>query len=158
MSVSVEQEIARLTGLPPDELRAEWHRWHTDEPLPGRLSRDLLVRTIAWKLQEKEFGHASTALTTRLEQLSRQLSRTGALDLEREAKVKIGTMLIREWRGQTYRVTAVDEGFQWNGQRYESLSEIARAITGVRWSGPRFFGLKQRARTVPGPQSSQRNA
>jgi hypothetical protein len=66
------------------------------------------------------------------------------LEIEREVQLKPGTSLIREWRGQTHRVTAMDEGFIWNGGSYNSLSEIARAITGTRWSGPRFFGLKQR--------------
>jgi len=40
----------------------------------------------------------------------------------------------------------VEEGFLWKGQRYRSLSAIARAITGAHWSGPRFFGLKSEAR------------
>jgi hypothetical protein len=53
---------------------------------------------------------------------------------------KPGTRLIREWRGQTHEVTVLDEGYEWQGVRYRSLSPIARAITGSRWSGPRFFG------------------
>jgi hypothetical protein len=147
MATDVATEIGRLTNLPLDELRAEWHQWHPDKCMPDRLSRDLLVRTIAWKLQEREFGKGPASLATRLDRLSKQLSGTGILDCEREAQVKNGTTLVREWQGQTYRVTALDDGFVWDEQRYVSLSEVARAITGVRWSGPRFFGLKQKHRS-----------
>ncbi|MBA3670231.1 MAG: DUF2924 domain-containing protein [Sphingomonas sp.] len=147
MSVPIKQRIDELARLPLEDLRSEWQRWHPDKSLPNRLPRDLLLRTIAWKMQEKQFGHVSSALIARLDKLSGQLSGSGSLDLEREIRLKTGTSIIREWHGQTYRVTALDEGFMWNEQRFESLSEIARAITGVRWSGPRFFGLKQRRRS-----------
>ncbi len=137
--------IARLRVLPLAELRAEWHRWHPQVQMPDRLSRDLLVRTISWKLQEQQYGAFPAALARKLDRFSDQLARSGSLDLERELRLKTGTKLIREWRGETYRVTAVDEGFLYDSQQYVSLSEVARAITGTRWSGPRFFGLKQRA-------------
>jgi Protein of unknown function (DUF2924) len=52
-------------------------------------------------------------------------------------------MLTREWNGVTHRVMVLENGFAWNGRKYDSLSEIARKITGTRWSGPRFFGLRQ---------------
>lgn len=52
-----------------------------------------------------------------------------------------GTRLVREWNGRTYHVDVIAGGFVWNGARYQSLSAIAREITGARWSGPRFFSL-----------------
>jgi Protein of unknown function (DUF2924) len=55
-----------------------------------------------------------------------------------------GTRLVREWRGVTHIVLIHADGIEWRGQRYRSLSVVARKITGARWSGPRFFGLKQR--------------
>jgi len=64
--------------------------------------------------------------------------------VERQAVVKPGTTLLREWGGQTYRVIVVEDGFIFRDQRFASLSEVAREITGTRWSGPRFFGLPQR--------------
>ena len=51
-------------------------------------------------------------------------------------------MLVREWHGVGHQVTILDNGVLYRGQRYRSLSEVARLITGCRWSGPRFFGLK----------------
>ncbi len=141
-NTAVSAEIARLFALPLPELKAEWHRWHPEIQMPERLPRDLLVRTIAWKLQEQQFGARPAKLIRQLDQLSKQLSRSGSLDIEREAHLKVGTVLVREWHGNTHRVTALDDGFLYEGQAYASLSEIARAITGTRWSGPRFFGLK----------------
>ncbi len=141
----VAREVSRLFELPLPELRSEWHRWHPERQMPARLSRDLLVRTIGWKLQEQVYGCSPPALTRKLERLAAQLERSGTLDIEREANLKPGTALVREWRGETYRVTATHDGFLYEGRPFESLSEVARAITGTRWSGPRFFGLKQRA-------------
>ena len=147
-------EIARLLSLPLVDLRAEWHRHHPGSQMPERLPRDLLVRAIAWNLQEREHGAFPAALTRRLERLSGQLSRSGTLDIEREVSLKAGTRLLREWHGKTCRVTVLEEGYLFEDRRYASLSHIARAITGARWSGPRFFGLKQRQRrgsaTEPG--------
>lgn len=57
-------------------------------------------------------------------------------------RIKPGTRLIRQWEGQTHHVTVGEAGFEYNGERYKSLSVIARLITGTRWSGPLFFGLK----------------
>lgn len=141
----VAREIDRLGLLPLRALREEWHRAFPDRQMPARLSRDLLVRTIAWKMQEEVFGRFPPALAKKLEKLSRQLRKSGTLDVERQAIVKPGTTLLREWKGQTYRVIAVEDGFIFRDQRFASLTEIACVITGTRWSGPRFFGLRQRS-------------
>jgi len=69
------------------------------------------------------------------------MARLVAFDREQTA-IKAGTILSREWNGAMHRVTAVDGGFLWNGNKYDSLSAIALAITGTRWNGPRFFGLR----------------
>lgn len=61
---------------------------------------------------------------------------------QNQIELKAGTILSREWNGITHRVIVVDDGFLWDGTRYDSLSAIAFAITGTRWSGPRFFGLR----------------
>ncbi len=114
--------------------------------IPERLPRDLLVRSLAWALQTRADGNLPPAVTRRLERMASQLARSGDLDLEREARLKPGTKLVREWRGRTYRVLVLEDGYVFEDRRYASLSHIARAITGTRWSGPRFFGLKQRSR------------
>jgi hypothetical protein len=58
--------------------------------------------------------------------------------------LKIGATLVRQWRGHTHTVLVRDDGFEYDGERYGSLSVIAKRITGAPWSGPRFFGLAKR--------------
>lgn len=62
-----------------------------------------------------------------------------------QVELKAGTILSREWNGITHRAIVIDDGFLWDGVRYDSLSAIAFAITGTRWNGPRFFGLRDTA-------------
>ena len=63
-------------------------------------------------------------------------------------RASAGTVLIREWRGVSHRVTVLDHDVVYRGRRYKSLSEVARTITGTHWSGPLFFGLKLRTKEV----------
>ena len=73
------------------------------------------------------------------------MDRDGDVTRNRVARLKPGAKLVREWRSKTHTVTVIDEGFEWKGRHWRSLSVIAREITGVHWSGPRFFGLKGKA-------------
>lgn len=73
-----------------------------------------------------------------------RLEKTGEVAGPRDLTIKSGTRLVRSWQGRTYHVLVLDDGFEHEGRRYESLSQIARAITGAHWSGPRFFGLRKR--------------
>jgi hypothetical protein len=59
-----------------------------------------------------------------------------------------GTLLVREWHGQSQRVMVLADGFAWNGKTYDSLSKVAFAITGTKWNGPRFFGLRDKVDRV----------
>lgn len=105
-------------------------------PVPKRLSRPFLRRFLAFELQAQERGGLPKGFVARLAKAVRDDRGPTSPAL------KPGGRLIREWNGVTYMVDVVNGGFLWNGQRYASLSPIARAITGARWSGPRFFGLK----------------
>jgi hypothetical protein len=136
-------EMARLAGLGIDELRSEWRRLHQTSP-PKRLSRDILLRGISYRLQERRHGGLSQA-TLRTLLSATAARRSFALQRRPRVAFKPGTRLVREWHGQTHTVLILDDGVEWRGQRYRSLSVVARAITGARWSGPRFFGLQARA-------------
>lgn len=138
--------LHHLMQAPLPDLRVEWQRWHPGLQLPSGLPRDLLVRSIAWQMQAKDHGGLPREVERQLERLAAQLAKSGDLEIEREVRLKPGTRLIREWRGQTYRVEVLKDGYLMEERRYASLSHVARAITGTRWSGPRFFGLKQRER------------
>jgi len=134
------EPLATLPDLTTPELRARWKRIFRTDP-PPKLSRDLLIRALAYQLQEEAEGGLDTRTKRRLGSLARSHEAGGTPTLP--SSLRPGTQLIREWRGRTHRVTVLAEGFDYAGRRYRSLSRIAREITGTRWSGPSFFGLKK---------------
>jgi hypothetical protein len=142
-AIDIGKALARLSDLTIFELRGEWRRLHRMPP-PMRLSRDLLTRGISYKLQELAYGGLSTATARKLERTSADPLSRGAAKPAPPISLKPGTRLAREWRGVTHMVLIHADGIEWRGQRYRSLSLVARKITGARWSGPRFFGLRQR--------------
>ena len=126
------------------ELRRAWRSLHHGGPPPG-LSRDLIIRGLADKLQQRAHAGASRALQRRLDILAGDFEK-GALSVNPGRVLKTGARLVRQWRGQTHTVLVGEDGFEYEGQRYRSLTVIAERITGAHWSGPRFFGLSKRAR------------
>jgi hypothetical protein len=109
------------------------------------VARDLLVLGVAWKIQEQAYGGLGAATKRRLADLAKAMEQDGDLARSRVARLKPGAKLIREWRGETHTVIVLEDGFEWRGKRWRSLSVIAREITGAHWSGPRFFGLNGKA-------------
>lgn len=132
-----EQGLAELDSLNLEALRMSWRRQLRCPP-PVR-SADLLRRLLAFKLQEAAHGGLPGELKQRLRAKS-----TSA----RKATLQPGTVLTREWRGETHVVEVRDGSFEHLGTSYASLSEVARVITGARWSGPRFFGLGKAERKL----------
>jgi hypothetical protein len=109
----------------------------------------LLIRAIAYRMQELAYGGPSKATLRKLLSLAKDLEMNGSLACEVDHSVRPGMRLVREWRGRLHTVTVTQEGFAFAGKRYASLSKIAHAITGAHWSGPRFFGLsRSRASTA----------
>ena len=129
---AIEAEIARIRSLPLDALRRRWRVMFGRTP-PAALSKDLLGRMMACRLQEQAFGSLDRESLRFLEGLARH----GAS----RRQLKPGTVLVRDYHGQRHTVTVAADGFNWQGTTYPSLSAIARAITGTAWSGPRFFAL-----------------
>lgn len=136
----LDQKLARMEGLTIFELRGEWRR-HLKMTPPMRLSRDLLLRGIAYRLQEKALGGLSRTCLRRLSVAPIDSGDSTYMKPKKALSLKPGTRLIREWHGVTHVVLVHPDGFEWEGRRHRSLSVIARAITGAHWSGPRFFGL-----------------
>src|SRR5213082_3344168 len=130
---AIEAEIARIRSLALDALRRRW-RVIFGRPPPAGLSKHMLGRMIAWRLQEQTFGGLDRESLSFLDGLARH----GGSPRRR---LKPGTVLFRDYQGQRHTVTVVPNGFDWQGTTYPSLSAIARAITGTAWSGPRFFAL-----------------
>ena len=134
----IEDEIADQST---PELRLAWRQLHRAGPSLG-LSRDLLIRALAYELQEPAHGGPSLALRRRLQSLA-GASEKGAVDPG--LVITAGTTLVRQWRGHTHTVLVHKDGFEHEGQLYRSLTAIAERITEAHWSGPRFFGLTKRA-------------
>ncbi|MDX2307996.1 MAG: DUF2924 domain-containing protein [Hyphomicrobium sp.] len=146
------RELADLPELDLDGLRWRWRRL-TGRAAPEHITKQLLIRMIAYRIQADAFGDLdgqSIKLLRRIaEQKAKDKAGTGLPTLEslnvssRGAKsLAPGTVIGREHGGTMHHVMVLAEGFAWNGVTYSSLSEVAFAITGTRWNGPRFFGVK----------------
>jgi len=142
-SQDLSQQIAGVQQLSLTELRAEWRRLFRTRP--PSLSRDLIIRAIAYRLQELAHGGLPKATRRKLASLANELKAEGQISADPGPQIKPGARLVREWRGRTHMVTVTDEGFDYAGRSYPSLTKVAYAITGARWSGPRFFGLRSSA-------------
>jgi hypothetical protein len=142
----LELEIARLRGLELPNLRAVWEKYH-GTAAPKTLRRDVLIRSILWQMQAKVFGGLKPATRKYLREVAdaarskTKANRPPPLPI----RIRPGTKLVRVWQDRTHTVTALDEGFEWQGKRYRSLSQIARAMTGTRWNGLVFFGVKRKS-------------
>jgi len=162
-ATGLEAELAELERLSLDDLRLRW-RNHWARFAPAHLSRGLLLRVMAYRLQAEAFGDLNRKTIRMLERvavgaadkLTAKGSASPGSDEHAEPKtssaraayepliLKPGALLIREWQGRLERVTVVDGGFAWNGATYPSLSAVAFAITGTKWNGHRFFGVRRR--------------
>jgi hypothetical protein len=138
----IEAEIAGLLDQSTQELRLVWRKSHRTEP-PSGMSRDLLIRSLAYDLQQRAHGSPNRVLRRRLQTLA-GASERGARSVAPGVVLKAGATLVRQWRCRTHTVLVGQNGFEYEGQRYRSLSVIAERITGAHWSGPRFFGVTKR--------------
>ena len=148
------EALSRLPKLDIHELREEWCRLYNLDASP-HLSRELLIRAVAYRIQEVALGGLRPQSQRQLRQVAMELKQTGAAAKRFRPQLKPGTRLIRAWQGRTYEVVVLDDGLSWQGTHFRSLSAIARKITGTAWSGPLFFGLKQnRSAGRRSPQAS----
>jgi hypothetical protein len=136
------EALSRLPKLDLRELREEWRFLYKTDASP-HLSRELLIRAVAYRMQEVALGGLRPEPQRQLRQIAQELKQTAEGAKRFRPQLKPGTRLLREWQGRTYEVVVLDDGFCWQGAQYRSLSAIARKITGTAWSGPLFFGLNQ---------------
>jgi hypothetical protein len=146
LDASLVSIVANLEGLDLDGLRRQWRAHLGGEP-PAHLSRWLLMKVLAYRLQSDAFGDLDRSIRRILR--SEKEDDVGAPFDRRPPQtreglgLKAGALLVREWNGRLERVMILEEGFAWNGQTFGSLSQIAKAMTGTNWNGHRFFGLRQ---------------
>jgi hypothetical protein len=160
-STACREALSRLPTLDIGELRQQWRALYKAEASP-HLSRELLVRAVAYRMQEVALRGLRPVRQRQLRQIAQQFKQTGSTNTPPRPELKPGTQLVREWQGRTYDVLVLDDGFSWQNTQYRSLSALARKITGTAWSGPLFFGLKpnraaaRRSSPVPGPAGARR--
>ena len=157
---ALEAEIRRLPNLSLLELR---HRWKTlfGHPAPKSLRRTFLARAVAYQMQVEAYGGLSVATKRRLLEIAHAVRNGDANAMLGSGRIKPGTQMIRQWQDTTHTVTALVEGFEWNGRNYKSLSAVANAITGTNWNGFAFFGIKRAAsgnKNASGPRRSNSRA
>jgi hypothetical protein len=141
------QVLARLAALqtaPTADLKQQWRELFGKEPPP--FNRPYLVSRLSYRVQELAYGGLKPETVDRLVALGEQLD-GGNVVLRRiraDSRPLAGTRLIREWQGVQHVVTVRVSDFEFEGRPYQSLSAIARHITGTRWNGWTFFGLRAR--------------
>jgi hypothetical protein len=145
---SMQEEIAHLRGLDLKGLQARW-RSVMGRPAPLHLPRHLMFGILAWRIQADALGDLDGESMRLLKQTASasaadQITPVLAIGDRRRRTLLPGTILSRDWNGQTHRVMVIAGAYAWDGKTYDSLSQVAFAITGTRWNGPRFFGLRDK--------------
>ncbi len=142
MQVSIAEQLSELETLSRADLVQRWEQVFGKRP-GLRTSKDLLLRSLGYRLQEQALGGLSTGTKRQLSRLENRLKEGQPLCPEPAARYKPGTRLVRLWKGEQHQVTVLEVGFEYGGEHYSNLSQIARRITGTQWSGPVFFGLRK---------------
>jgi len=138
----IMRQIKELQDKSFAELKQLWRDYYQAEPPPYR--RGFMAHALAYRIQELTYGGLSNKAENRLNDLLAEAK--GAKTKRRVAPAKIpvaGTRLVREWRGERYEAIVLGNGFEYAGRKWNSLTAIARDITGTHWNGPVFFGLRQ---------------
>ena len=148
MSAIVLAQLAALKTTSTADLKVLWRKLNDTEPPP--YNRRFLESRLSYRVQELAYGGLKPATVKKLEALGEQIDgkRLGKRKPRMDAKPIAGTRLVREWQGTVQTVTVTADGFEWQGRPYQSLSAVARAITGTRWNGWIFFGLKNQQRVA----------
>jgi len=140
--------LAALKTAATPDLKQQWRELFAAEPPP--YNRRFLESRLAYRIQELAYGGLKPETIQRLEALGERLDGGNPVlrRIRGDDKPIAGTQLIREYQGVEHVVTVTRAGYEYGGQPYQSLSAIARAITGTRWNGRVFFGLKNRRGTA----------
>ncbi len=133
----LENELAAVEAMSAEQLREQWSK--LDPAAPPNVATTLLRALVAHRLQEKREGKLPALVRRELMRLAKSTAGSAAPAIRH--KLSPGARLLREWNGQTLLVEVLETGFRFQDREWNSLSEIARQVTGTPRSGPRFFGL-----------------
>jgi hypothetical protein len=143
MNDSVLAQLAALPEKSTAELKQLWRELYDREP-PSH-NRPFLIKRLAYRIQELAYGGLSARAEAKLAVLIEEEDRrVRGLPSPRKGDRPIaGTRLIRQWQGVEHTVSVLDDGFEYQGAKYRSLSAVARTIAGTRWNGWVFFGVRR---------------
>ena len=158
--LKIAKEVSAMERMTVDQLRAKYADVF-GERTNGR-HKEWLIKRIAWRMQANAEGDLSERARQRAMELAndadirmtppRERKPTpGAEERTKAAPTKVqantgllpGTVLKREYKGRTVRAKVLADGFEWEGERYKSLTAVAKAVTGKHWNGFHFFGLRK---------------
>jgi hypothetical protein len=142
-NMSITDQLSSLPSMHKEALARLWRGLFETDP-PSRMRKELMLQFLAYRMQEQEFGPLSERSHRRLCQVAKAIKDSANTFLLQKIPIRAGTRLIRKWKDQVHIVNVEEDSYEYRGTRYDSLSEIARLITGTRWSGPLFFGLKNK--------------
>lgn len=138
---TIPLRLASLKSASIADLKQQWRALYHSQA-PHHISRELLTRAVAYRIQEQVYGGLKPSTRRLLLRLANDARSGRPLKPEPAAGAKPGTVLMREWHGVTHEVRVLDRGVLYKRKRYRSLSEVAQLITGAHWNGPQFFGLR----------------
>src|SRR5437773_6457005 len=121
--------LSRLPELDLRQLREMWCRLYNTTAAP-RLSRELLMRAVAYRIQELASGGLRPELQRQLDQIALELHQTGRLTVRPRTQLKPGTRLLREWQGRSHEVLVLNDGFSWQATHSRPLSATGPKIPG----------------------------
>jgi hypothetical protein len=145
---AVDRLLEQLPTMDRKALLRLWRDLFDRVPSPA-LRRETLIPILAYRIQEKAFGGLKESTLKRLHELAEDHANAKKSVIQPMIRPKIGTRYVREYNGKLHEVTELDAGYEYEGQNYRSLTEIAKIITGTKWSGPTFFGYER-----PGKRAS----
>lgn len=143
MPDSIAARLASLPTLNKTELRSLWKELFQNQP-PLELRRNLMVPILGYRLQELSLRSLTPSAIRKLSQTAESIKAHRIVGTGSSPRLRPGTRLIRRWQSETHVIHVEEQGYEYKGHRYDSLSKIARLITGTRRSGPLFFGLKSK--------------
>jgi hypothetical protein len=154
LEARIHSDIAALETLSLHDLRAIWKKLYRTEA-PRFFRRELLVRACAYQIQVKAYGGLPPKTRRRLLKIAAEAEQGNFTTAGAPRRLRPGTRLVREYEGVTHTVDVLADGFAWNGQKFRSLSAIAKAITGTNWNGYAFFGLKRPTKASAAAKSEE---
>ena len=162
MGLNIDKEVAQMQRMTVGELKQKFAEVCREEPRSR--NKQWMIKRLAWKLQAREYGGLSEAALRRAKEIADMCDLSDLrLTAPRESKSSIsvptdavlpialdkrlpmpGTLLTRNYKGQTICVKVLADGFEFEGERFKSLSAVAKRITGKHWNGYHFFGLAKK--------------